>query len=131
MNEIVAIVYLCFTGWGKNELIDDKYIESDVFCAFSNLMTDLRDGFIREVEAKDSGIQGHINNYKAILEYSDPEILYSIEENNVNHHFYTLRWFMLLLCQEFKMDDILRLWDSIFAADVPGLTSYSDASSCF
>ena len=45
----------------------------------------------------------------------EPHAHHSIESNQVNHQFYCLRWFMLLLCQEFNMDNSIRLWDTLLA----------------
>lgn len=50
MNEVLAILYFCFHGHPDSQYIASKYIESDLFCAFSNLMIDLRDGFLREID---------------------------------------------------------------------------------
>ena len=47
----------------------------------------------------------------------NPDLLNQIESNNVVHSYYSLRWYMLLMCQEFSIDDTLRLWDTLFAAD--------------
>ena len=41
----------------------------------------------------------------------------------MTHQFYTLRWFMLLMCQEYELLCVLRLWDTLVAAEGPALTS--------
>ena len=43
----------------------------------------------------------------------EPHAFHTIEGNQVNHQFYAIRWFMLLLCQEFDMDPSIRLWDTL------------------
>ena len=50
MNEVLAVLYFCFQGLEPSEYIDPKYIEADLFSAFSNLMTDIRDCFLRELD---------------------------------------------------------------------------------
>ena len=60
MNEVLAILYFCFQGIEDPEYIVKDHIESDLFVAFSNLMTDIRDCFLRELDAEPTGIQGHI-----------------------------------------------------------------------
>jgi len=82
-------------------------------------MVDLRDGFLRELDKEPSGIQGHINNYTNILSYIDPELHEVIEGNQIPHQFYCLRWFMLLLCQDFDIGETMRLWDTLLAAEGP------------
>lgn len=50
-----------------------RSFESDVFTAFTNLMVDLRDGFLRELDRESSGLDGHINHYDRILNILDNE----------------------------------------------------------
>lgn len=100
------------------------HFEADVFSAFSSVMADLRDGFIRELDKEASGLQGHIQHYDRVLRVVDPAVWCEIaEEAQVNHQFYTLRWFMLLMCQEFELLCVLRLWDTLVAAEGPALTT--------
>lgn len=66
-------------------LIDKKYIESDIFKAFCNIMSDLRDGFLYELGATKLGIQGHIDNYVKIIEFTNPAILNIMNECDLNH----------------------------------------------
>lgn len=58
MNEILAILYFCFYQ-DKNDL----YFESDLFFCFTKIMSDLRDGFIRTMDAEETGINGKINKF--------------------------------------------------------------------
>ena len=62
MNEVLAIIYICFTHLTDAEMpiIEPKYNEASLFHAFSNIMIDLRDGFLRELDKEESGISGHI-----------------------------------------------------------------------
>ena len=87
MNEVLAIIYICFTHLTDAEMpiIDPKYNEANLFHAFSNIMIDLRDGFLRELDKEESGINGHIQNYTSILSHIDPTLLNIIEDNQVHH----------------------------------------------
>ena len=96
-------------------MIANKYIESELFYTFTALMAELKDGFLREMDKEKSGLQGRIKHYSEVLKVVEPHCYHSIESNQVNHQFYALRWFMLLLCQEFSMEDSLRLWDTLLA----------------
>jgi hypothetical protein len=72
MNEVLAVLYYCFVNHDLVEetpegVIDEskaiiplKYYESDLFFSFSNIMIELRDGFLRELDKEQSGIQGRI-----------------------------------------------------------------------
>ena len=61
MNEVLAVIYYCYNEYDKdNVVIPKKYFESDVFFSFSNIMVELRDGFLRELDKEKTGIQGRI-----------------------------------------------------------------------
>lgn len=75
MNEVLAIVYICFQGLEHSQYIEPQYQESDIFFAFSNLMTDIRDCFLRELDKEPTGIEGHVQSYTSILRVIDPKCL--------------------------------------------------------
>ena len=62
MNEVLAVLYYCFLYCDYNNEkeyppnIDNKYLESDLFFSFSNIMVELRDGFLRELDKEKNGI---------------------------------------------------------------------------
>jgi hypothetical protein len=59
MNEVLAVIYYCFYEQdfqGEEAVIPHKYYESDLFFSFSNIMVELRDGFLRELDKEKTGI---------------------------------------------------------------------------
>ena len=106
MNEVLAVLYYSFWLGGslippsfkeeskeaeetsekstasKDDVftIDFKHFEADVFSAFSSVMADLRDGFIRELDKEDSGLQGHIHHYDRVLRVVDQPVWIEIAE---------------------------------------------------
>jgi hypothetical protein len=40
-----------------------KYVESDLFFCFTNLMAEIRDGFCRTLDSEETGIKGKIEKY--------------------------------------------------------------------
>jgi hypothetical protein len=50
MNEVLAVIYYCFWSFGDDSIISSKYLESDLFFCFNHLMTEIRDGFLRELD---------------------------------------------------------------------------------
>ena len=48
-------------------------------------MIDLRDGFLRELDKEDTGMQGHIDHYIEVLALVDYEVYEIIEGNSVPH----------------------------------------------
>jgi len=71
MNEVIAILYYCFWKFGNESVISTQYMESDLFYCFSNLMSELKDGFLRELDREDSGIQGKCRIIEQIVEVLD------------------------------------------------------------
>lgn len=115
MNEILAVIYYCFWKFGNEAIISTEYLESDVFFCFSNLMSELKDGFLRDLDREKNGIDGKCKRLVSILKLVDPPVYEKLERERVNPQFYALRWLMLLMCQEFDMANCVRLWDSLFA----------------
>ena len=58
MNEVLAVIYYCFLkqDYKENPVFDGKFLESDLFFAFTNIMIELKDGFLRELDKEKSGI---------------------------------------------------------------------------
>ena len=98
MNEVLAVLYYCFWSFGDELVISNTYLESDLFFCFNNLMIEIRDGFLRELDREKSGITGKVKTYSNILKEVDPLVYQNLEDQNVNHQFYALRWHMLLMC---------------------------------
>ena len=115
MNEVLAVIYYCFWSFSDFDVIPVQNLESDLFFCFTNLMTEIRDGFIREMDQEQSGITGKVAEFAAILKVIDPQVFANLEEQQVNHQFYSLRWLMLLMCQEFDMSNVISLWDTLFS----------------
>ena len=98
MNEIIAVLYYCFWKFGNEAVISTEYLESDLFMCFSNLMTDLKDGFIRDLDKEVNGINGKCTRFSQILKLVDREVYDKLTSENVNPQFYALRWIMLMMC---------------------------------
>ena len=58
MNEILAVLYFCFWQHGSDAVIGKEHLEADVFYCFTNLMSEIKDGFMRELDKEEGGIQG-------------------------------------------------------------------------
>ena len=67
MNELIAVIYYCFWKFGNEALISPEYHESDVFFCFSNLMSELKDGFLRDLDKERNGIDGKCSRLLRVL----------------------------------------------------------------
>jgi hypothetical protein len=65
MNEILAVLYYCF--WNSDDPSNKEYFESDLFFTFTNLMAEIRDGFLRSMDSESTGINGKIKNFNLLM----------------------------------------------------------------
>ena len=79
MNEVLAVIYYCY--YEQNSVILTKYHESDLFFSFSNIMIEMRDGFLRELDKEKNGIQGRIKTFADIMKVVEPHAYHTIETN--------------------------------------------------
>lgn len=103
MNEVCAVIYYTFWMGGNLIIKEDEFqdfflssatvnsqgfksFEADVFKAFTNIMVDLRDGFLRELDRESSGLDGHIIHFDRVLHVLDQKTWSLIvEEAQVSH----------------------------------------------
>lgn len=113
MNELLAPIYYCFVK-DENPAFRD-HAEADTFYCFSILMGDAKENFVKSLDTTDAGIQSRITDLNNLLKKVDKILWNHLNEEKVNPQFYTLRWIMLMLTQEFELLDVMRLWDSFFS----------------
>eukprot|EP00058_Branchiostoma_floridae_P001504 XP_002586992.1 hypothetical protein BRAFLDRAFT_129954 [Branchiostoma floridae] len=92
-----------------------EHAEADTFFCFTNLMSEIRDNFIKMLDDSASGIGSSMQNVLTLLKKHDQQLWRCLEDRGVRPQFYLFRWLTLLLSQEFKMPDVIRVWDSLFA----------------
>jgi hypothetical protein len=80
-------------------------------------MQELKDGFTRALDKEKCGIDGKCRAYITILRVVDPLVHRKLIEEKIQPVFYSLKWIMLLCCQEFDMFNCITLWDSLFSDD--------------
>jgi len=80
MNEVLAVIYYCFWSFSDFTVIPVEYLESDLFFCFTNLMTEIRDGFMRDMDKEESGISGQVEAFANVLKIIDPKIYNNLEE---------------------------------------------------
>ncbi|CAK1554166.1 unnamed protein product [Leptosia nina] len=113
MNEIIGPIYHTFA---VNPNIEERrYAEPDCFFCFTNLMAEIRDLFIRSLDETESGINNMMSRLSECLKRNDPVVWEQLKKQELRPQYYSFRWLTLLLCQEFKLPDVERIWDSLFA----------------
>ena len=79
MNEILAVLYYCF-GRCNNPFLKTTF-ESDLFFCFTNLMSEIRDGFCRTLDSEKTGIKGRLNDYSMLLKQVDAKVWHHLDKN--------------------------------------------------
>lgn len=117
MNEIIGPLYYVFATDPDKEWAE--HAEADAFYCFQNLMSEIKDIFIRTLDNSDCGIgmlcvfkcNEHLLTVEAVLHRfhsrfrdMDPELYrHVVEELAIKPQFYAFRWISLLLSQEFSL----------------------------
>jgi hypothetical protein len=114
MNELIAPLYYLFSN--DPDKGASAFAEADAFWCFMDLISDFRDHFCQQLDGTETGIKATIRRFMLVLRYHDEELWRHIEiTNKVDAQFFAFRWITLLLAQEFKLDDVYRIWDVILS----------------
>eukprot|EP01105_Mastigella_eilhardi_P020841 TRINITY_DN4_c0_g2_i3.p1 TRINITY_DN4_c0_g2~~TRINITY_DN4_c0_g2_i3.p1 ORF type:complete len:414 (-),score=102.88 TRINITY_DN4_c0_g2_i3:13-1218(-) len=113
MNEIIAPLYYVFATSESAECVENA--EADTFFCFTNLMSEIRDHFIKTLDTSDLGVTHTIFKLDGLLKRLDPQLWQNLHAKQIHPQFYGFRWITLLMSQEFTLPDTLRLWDSFFS----------------
>ncbi|CAH0547371.1 unnamed protein product [Brassicogethes aeneus] len=113
MNEIIGPIYHAFAS--DPDILFREHAESDSFFCFTNLMSEIRDFFIKSLDETDHGINKMMNRMLVQLKNSDMDVWLRFQQLELKPQYYSFRWITLLLSQEFPLPDVLRIWDSLFS----------------
>ena len=99
--------------WTTSLTVFEAKAKSDLFLCSSCLV------FPRHALAPTScpAISPARQRLESLLEDADAQLAGRLNAQGVCTKLYGMRWITLLLSQEFRLPDVLRLWDSIFAQD--------------
>lgn len=113
MNEILGPIYYTFAADPDPEC--REFAEADSFFCFTNMMSEIRDNFIKTLDDSQCGIGNLMLQLMTMLKKKDVTLWLKLEEQDLKPQFFAFRWLTLLLSQEFPLPDVLRIWDSLFA----------------
>ncbi|KAK2605142.1 hypothetical protein N8I77_008005 [Diaporthe amygdali] len=106
------------------EMLDSYFIEHDTFALFSNLMKHTKPFYEVSVDAGSSvsGEQSAIVEksrmiHEVALMRIDPELAKHLQNIEILPQIFLIRWIRLLFGREFPFEQLLVLWDTIFAFD--------------
>lgn len=141
MADLAAVMLYVFGS--SNVGADPIDVEADAFWAFTALMAEVRDSFVRSLDGTIStiddpsspaswaaigkravaapapstrtGIGALLNTFAETLRWLDPRLAGHLSRQGVEPSFYAFRWLTCLCAQEFSLPDVIRLWDTFLA----------------
>ncbi|KAL1392573.1 rab-GTPase-TBC domain-containing protein [Phyllosticta capitalensis] len=110
-------------GQGKDLMLDlynMRYIEHDTFTLFGLVMQNAK-VFYEPSKTDQSSDSPMLQKCRRIFEKklpkADPELAAHLEQLQIAPQMFLMRWMRLLFGREFPFDDVLFMWDLIFAID--------------
>ncbi|KAI1623879.1 molybdopterin biosynthesis protein MoeB [Exophiala viscosa] len=101
------------------EVLDARNVEHDAFSLFCALMQTAK-AFYEIGESRDSSpiIERSKRIHDGILASIDPELALHMNVIGILPQIYSIRWIRLLFGREFEFQDVLRIWDLLFAENL-------------
>jgi len=115
MNEIIGPIYYVFASDSNPEWRENA--EADSFFCFTNLMSDIRDFFIKTLDDSPTGIRMMMMRLESRLEMTDSAVHNVLKTQGIKMPYFAFRWLSLMLSQEFPLPDVLSLWDALLTDD--------------
>jgi len=113
MNEIIGPIYYVLSLDPDKKW--NRYAEADTFYCFTRVMSEIRDNFIQSMDQSTSGIHANMNTVFTLLKRHDYSVWQVLNDQEIRPQFFLFRWMTLLLSQEMRIPDTIRLWDSLFS----------------
>ncbi|KAL9612197.1 MAG: hypothetical protein Q9167_003185 [Letrouitia subvulpina] len=109
-----------------NTCFDFRYVEHDTFTLFCIIMQNAKSFYelgssnqpMPQANSNDSPIVERSRRVHDIyLQQADPELAEHLTAIEILPQIFLIRWIRLLFGREFPFDDVLSLWDALFAED--------------
>ena len=135
MNEIIGPIYYVLSS--DPDEAWSQHAEADTFYCFTRVMSEIRDNFIQSMDTSTSGIHANMNKgndslkslFRSLLKTAllshlivftllkkhDYSVWQVLQNQEIKPQFFLFRWLTLLLSQEMRIPDTIRLWDSLFS----------------
>ncbi|KAF1996544.1 RabGAP/TBC [Amniculicola lignicola CBS 123094] len=103
------------------DLLDEKWIEHDTFTLFDRVMQTAKTFYApADVDSNSKDTPMLIRSariYERLLPKADPALASHLVKLEIVPQIFLLRWIRLLFGREFPLDDVLNVWDALFAID--------------
>lgn len=114
MNEIIATLYYCF--YNDQNLYFRKNSEVDTYFCFEKIMECVKENFELSKDKKLVEMEHKTKIFNEYLKKFDLKLWEHLKKNNIAPEFYFNKWLILMLTQEFKLEDVLSLWDPLISS---------------
>jgi len=108
MNEVAAVVLWVLSG-------DPECAEADTFWCFSELMVEVKEGFMQAFDDTGEGVHGMVRGVMHLLRMYDYELARHLQKCELPPVVFLVRWCTVLFAQDASLPDAVRLWDSFIA----------------
>ncbi|KAK3063290.1 hypothetical protein LTS18_001632, partial [Coniosporium uncinatum] len=114
-------------------MFDAEFVEHDTFTLFSLIMLNGKSFYEPAITTKSSDKKGSSRDstvqsespllvtvkriFETFLPKADPELAARLQKLDVSPQIFLMRWIRLLFGREFAFDDVLPMWDMLFAED--------------
>eukprot|EP00927_Polykrikos_kofoidii_P014346 TRINITY_DN16283_c0_g2_i2.p1 TRINITY_DN16283_c0_g2~~TRINITY_DN16283_c0_g2_i2.p1 ORF type:complete len:830 (+),score=162.23 TRINITY_DN16283_c0_g2_i2:84-2492(+) len=109
MNEVAAVIFYVMAS------ADPDFAEADAFWCFSELMVEIKEGFMQAMDDSHEGVHALVEGVTRLLRTYDPELARHLHQSELPPFVWAFRWCTLLFSQDASLPDVLRLWDSFIA----------------
>ncbi|CAF0740171.1 unnamed protein product [Brachionus calyciflorus] len=115
MNEVVGPIYFIFAN--DPDIEWRRHAEADCFFCFNNLMglEGVRENFELVLDNTQLGIASNMKKLYDMVKANDVAVYNVLEKQSLKPEFFAFRWITLLLSQEFKLPEVISLWDVLFS----------------
>lgn len=95
-------------------------IEADTYWCLTKVLDTIQDNFIHE----QPGIIRQINELKNLIKRDEPQLANHFEKENLDFIQFAFRWMNCMLMREFKLNLIIRMWDTYLSNSPIGFSQF-------
>lgn len=106
MNEVAAVVLYVMSS-------DPEFAEVDAFWCFSELMVEIKEGFMQAFDHTGEGVHAIVEGVTQMLKAYDYELAKHLQKNELSLFVFVLRWCTVLFAQDATLPDVVRIWDCL------------------
>ncbi|KAH3668677.1 hypothetical protein OGAPHI_002431 [Ogataea philodendri] len=124
--QIFLSTYLCdhvnVETFNTNQLPQElvNCIEADTYWCLTKILDTIQDNFIHE----QPGIIRQVSELRNLMRRDEPYLAQHFEEEGIDFIQFSFRWMNCMLMREFKLDLIVRMWDTYISNHPTGFNQF-------